>query len=138
MRVLKLDRVPQLDMDEALESDFDIMCARFERSRSRDRGWTPSDREREFAAQVRSRLVDYLALETFLLGVSSRRPRSSARIQVDDVRSLAGSPLTLLGQDRYTLAGLQNRLVASLGSAASHEDAARLRRVSNEFTKFGY
>jgi hypothetical protein len=137
MRVLKLDRVPRLDMDYALESDFDIMCARFERSRSRDFEWTPSDREREFVAQVRTRLVDYLALETFLWGVSSR-PRTSATTQVDDVRSLARPPLTLLGQDCYTLAGLQNRLVECLGSASSHEDAASLRRVSNEFTKFGY
>jgi hypothetical protein len=140
LRVLKLDGGPWIDIgDDELENDFDVMFAKFLPSdlRPGNHWWKPSDREREFVATVRSRLVDYLALEMFLWGVSSR-PRSAARIQDDDVRSRTRPPLTLLGQDCYTLDGLTNRLAEYLGSASSHEEAARLRRVSNEFTKYGY
>jgi hypothetical protein len=139
LSVLKLDDGPWIDIgDDELKNDFDVLCAKFLRSdvRPRHHWWKPSDRKREFVAQVRSRLVNYLALETFLLGVSSR-PRSSAG-NPDDVRSMALPPLTLLGQDRYTLDGLTNALAEYVGSASSHEEAARFRRVSNEFTKYGY
>jgi hypothetical protein len=139
LRLLKLDRVPRLDMTEELERDFDIRLVRFELARpSRDYCWTPSDLERELAATVRARLGDYLALEAFVSGVSAR-PRSSAAADQDDDGRLSASPaVTLLGQDRYTLEGLTNRLAECLGLPLSHEEAARLRRVSNEFTKYGY
>jgi hypothetical protein len=137
LQVLNRTKVPRLYMDEDLENDFDIKCAKLLRGSEKDLRETATN-DTLFVRDVRGRLQQYLSLETFMVGVQAagsvpRRKRGS-----DGRRRVTTSSLALLSQDDDTLRDSKARMVACLGCTADLKAATVLRNVSNKLTMYGY
>jgi hypothetical protein len=66
-----------------------------------------------------------------------RRTRTADRVVVPPNKTGLPPPLSLLRQDRDTVADFKTRMVELLG-CVSHEEASVLRRVSLTFTMHGF
>jgi hypothetical protein len=131
LKLHQLEHVPWLDLEEDLNYDFDIMCARY--ARHPEYYWyAPSPRELEFARTVRELLGLYLTLEELAgrfhwqPGPGNGAPPLPARIA------------TLSGRDESPWDSSFKRRVMEYLGAPSEADVAVLRKASNAFTKRGY
>jgi hypothetical protein len=137
LQVLHRTKVPRLYMDEDLENDFDIKCAKLLRGSEKDLRETATN-DPAFVRDVRGRLQQYLSLEAFMAGVQAAGSAPRRKHGRDGRRPLTTSSLAQLSQDDDTLRDFKTRMLACLGCPADLKEASVLRSVSNKFTMYGY